>query len=96
MAASAPATAPAAGWSWAEIVPAALMVLLGLFLLFRADRFVAFLQRGLAWQRRNIPDPSLNLQDRIVGSRVLLWLFRTVGALLLLGAAIAVVKGGAA
>lgn len=66
-------------------LPAILMALLGLALLLWAHRFAALLAGGLAWQRRNIPDPTIGLQERIVGSRAFTWVFRLVGALLLLG-----------
>jgi len=71
-------------------LPFILMTLIGLALLLFAHRFTAFLMRGLAWQRRNIPDPTIGLQERIVGSRAFTWFFRLVGALILLGAALSV------
>lgn len=70
-------------------IPAILMALLGLALLLFAPKFVAFLMGGLRWQRRNLPDPTVGLQERIVGSRAFAWFLRIVGALILLGAAIA-------
>jgi hypothetical protein len=66
-------------------VPAVLMLLLGLFLAIWPGKPIALLVRGLDWQRRNIPDPSLRLQERIVKSRVALWFVRLFGALLVLG-----------
>lgn len=59
--------------------------LFGLLLLFGAQWIVAFIMGGLAWQRRNIPDPTVGLQERIFGSRVFLWFLRFVGAMMLLG-----------
>ena len=57
--------------------------------------------RGLAWQRRNIGAADRRpLQDRAsLGSRAALWFVRIVGALILLGGAIAgieALKGGGA
>ena len=63
--------------------------LFGLILLLVAHKLVAFVMGGLAWQRRNIPDPSVRLQERIVSSRVFLWFLRFVGAMMLLGAVLA-------
>lgn len=62
--------------------------LFGLILLLFAHKLVAFLMGGLAWQRRNIPDRSVPLQERIVSSRIFLWFLRFVGAMMLLGAAL--------
>jgi hypothetical protein len=67
-------------------LPAILACLVGLAFLLFAQVFVAFLMKGLAWQRRNLPDPSVGLQERIVSSRALLWFLRLFGALILLGA----------
>jgi len=69
--------------------PAAIVTaLFGLFFLLFAHKFVAFLMGGLAWQRRNIPDPTVGLQERIVGSRAFAWFLRIVGALILFGFAL--------
>ena len=66
------------------LVPA----LFGLLLLLGAQWIVAFLMGGLAWQRRNLADPSVGLQERIVSSRIFLWFLRFVGAMMLLGFAL--------
>lgn len=85
---------------WADLVwSTAMPAVFGLLFLLGAGRVVAFIQGGLAWQRRNIPDPTIGLQERIVGSRAFLWFFRVVGAMLLLGTVIAAVeayRGGGA
>lgn len=63
--------------------------LFGLILLLFAHKLVAFLMGGLAWQRRNIRDPSVGLQEWIVSSRGFLWFLRFVGAMMLLGTVLA-------
>ncbi len=68
------------------IDPAAIPVLLlGLFLAIWPQKFTGLILRGLEWQRRNIPDPSVGLQERIVRSRITRWFLRIVGAMMVLG-----------
>lgn len=75
--------------SAAAIIP----VLFGLFFLLGAQWIVALLMAGLAWQRRNIPDRSVPLQERIVSSRIFLWFLRFVGAMMLLGFVLSLTEG---
>jgi hypothetical protein len=74
--------------------------LFGLFCLLFARQIQNFLLRGMAWQQRNIgAGGTVPLQIRILKSRGMLWFIRLLGALMLLGAAIAGVealKGGRA
>lgn len=76
--------------SW---LPLALMLLLGLCCLLFARRILAFFLKGMAWQQRNIgPGGTVPLQIRILRSRGALWFVRALGALILLGGAIAGVE----
>lgn len=68
------------------VSPAIIPVLFGLIFLLGAQWIVAFLMGGLAWQRRNLPDRSVPLQERIISSRIFLWFLRFFGAMMLLGA----------
>ncbi len=72
----------------------------GLFCLLFARQIQAFLLRGMAWQQRNIgTGGTVPFQIRVLQSRFTLWFIRLLGALMLLGAAIAGVealKGGRA
>ena len=76
--------------SW---LPLAVMALLGLACLLCARQILGFFLKGMAWQQRNIGGGgTVPLQIRILSSRGALWFVRGLGALLLLGGAIAGVK----
>lgn len=83
--------------SW---LPLALMLLLGLCCLLFARQILGFFLRGMAWQKRHIGGGgTVPLQIRILSSSGALWFVRILGALILLGGAIAAVdalKGGRA
>ena len=83
--------------SW---LPLALMLLLGLACLLFARQILGFFLRGMAWQKRNIGGGgTVPLQVRILSSTGALWFVRILGALILLGGAIAgleALKGGRA
>lgn len=83
-------SAPAPNATFADALPGLPVVVIGLVFLFGAQYVVRFIQGGLAWQRRNLADPTIGLQEKIVGSRALLWFLRLVGAMILLGAAVSV------
>ncbi|HTU11186.1 MAG TPA: hypothetical protein VMG08_09845 [Allosphingosinicella sp.] len=73
--------------SW---LPLALMLLFGLVCLLFARALLAFLLRGMAWQQRHIgAGGTVPFQIRLLSGRGALWGVRILGALLLLGGAIA-------
>lgn len=83
--------------SW---LPLALMLLLGACCLLFARQILAFFLKGMAWQQRNIgAGGTVPLQIRILSSTGALWFVRILGALILLGGAVAgleALKGGRA
>ncbi len=73
--------------SW---LPLVLMLLLGLCCLLFARSILGFFLKGMAWQQRNIgAGGTVPLQIRILSSTGALWFVRILGALILLGGAIA-------
>jgi hypothetical protein len=83
-----------------SLLPLALMFLLGVCCLLFARQILGVFLKGMAWQKRHIGGGgTVPLQVRILESRGALWFVRGLGALILLGGAIAgleALKGGRA
>jgi hypothetical protein len=83
-----------------SLLPLALMLLLGVCCLLFARQILGVFLKGMAWQKRHIGGGgTVPLQVRILESRGALWFVRGLGALILLGGAIAgleALKGGRA
>ena len=81
-------------------LPLVLMALFGLVCLLCARPILGFFLKGMDWQKRNIGGGgTVPLQVRLLSSTGALWFVRIIGALLLLGGAVAgieALKGGRA